>query len=99
MLFIPPNNISKLYKAIKDQLKDLSVDFKYPPAKLKYGKISKALDDGLYKSERGTKALLGLIRFNQLARMGVGLKRRVSFNAEVKANGVQPLQDVDGFDR
>ena len=38
IVFIPPNNISKLYKAIKDQLKDLSVDFKYAPAKLTYGK-------------------------------------------------------------
>ena len=99
IVFIPPNNMSKLHKAIKDQLKYLSVDFKYAPSKLTYGKTWKALGDGLYKSDRGTQALLGLIRFNQLARMRVGLKRRVSFNAEVKANGVQPLQDVDGFDR
>ena len=51
--------MSKLYKAIKDQLKYLSVDFKYPPAKLKYGKISKALDDGLYKSEKVQKLCWG----------------------------------------
>lgn len=41
-MLMAPNNKTKYYKAIKDELNDISVDFRSPPAKLKYEKISKA---------------------------------------------------------